>query len=232
MFSISIVMPAYNEEDIVGKAIEDIYKFTEGRSLVFEVVAVDDGSTDKTREVLESLKNEFKNLRVIHRETNGGVGAAIKTGISASVNDYILVFEADRQYDINDLDKFIPFLNRGEDVMVSIRVSKDTPRIRRLYSSLYRVLVRLLFGIKSRDVNSVFKIVRRDILQNINVRTDDGVYPLDLMLILEKKCPNIIEIPINFYRRKEGKSKICTFRKILPAGRTFIKLFYRHLKNI
>lgn len=227
--SLSVIVPAYNEKHNIAQAIEEINSFLEIHKLGYEIIVIDDGSTDATQEAIEDLKKKFSNLSYIRHEENLGIGRSIKSGIAACRNEYILIFDADGQYDIRDLEAFFPHMNNGRDMVTGIRAKRSDKALRQAYSFLYKWLMHILFQIKYKDVNSSFKLARRDLFNKIKVSTDNAVFFLELMLELKKIKSECIEVPVHFYDRRSGKSKICTLRNIALASATFINLWLKNL---
>ena len=230
--SLSIIIPVFNEEENIAKTIKEVYKFAENHDLVFEVIVVDDGSVDSTGRILETDFRELPNLHIVTHKNNQGFGAAVKSGIGLSKNDYVFIFDADGQYKIDDLQSFFPFIVKGEKIMIGARVRRKDAKIRQVLAFIYRWTVRIFFRIKCKDINSSFLVIDRPLLNSIYVSANDVIYCLELILRLEKNGHYIIELPINFYQRERGSSKVCRLNKVFSASHTFLYLFYREITGI
>ena len=155
---ISIVLPAYNEREnipeVVARAFEVMPQLVES----FEVIVVDDGSTDGTREVTtQLLEQHYPTLRLAVHERNRGYGAAIRTGFAQARGELVFYTDSDRQFDLSDLEHFLPLMDEW-DLIVGFRVYRYDTVLRSILSWIYNRIVRVLFRVRVRDVDCAFKL--------------------------------------------------------------------------
>lgn len=209
--SISIVLPAYNEEENIEKAIKScisiLEKISQGEN--YEVIVVDDGSKDKTGEIAEEIQENDANVKVIHHKKNKGYASALRTGFENAKFDLIFYTDADNQFDIAEIKNFLPLIKEGDaDVVVGYRVNRKD-RIHRLFISWgYNFLIRILLGIKVKDVDCSFKLFKREVLQGVEIKHEGWLVDTEILAKVVKKGYNIEEIPVTHYPREKGKSTL------------------------
>ncbi len=164
-FSLSIVIPAYNEARRLRQSVERIEEYFASRRYPHETLIVDDGSQDNTRQLAQELAQAHPEIRVLQQPTNRGKGAATRRGVLASRGDYILCTDADLSTPIEELDKLLPRLERGFDVAIGSRKVPESriaqPLVRRIIGDLGNVLIRLVLRLPFYDTQCGFKLYRR-----------------------------------------------------------------------
>src|SRR5262249_7680581 len=163
---LSLVLPAYNEEAVISRAVTEAVEALATLRLRFEVIVVNDGSTDRTGAISEELAGERPCVRVFHHERNRGYGAALRTGFEAAWFDHVAFTDADCQFDLRDLGRMLPLAQRAE-VVVGYRVRRQDSWRRRFYSWGYNRLVRSLLRTGVRDVDCALKVFRAEALAQL-----------------------------------------------------------------
>lgn len=206
---LSVVMPVYNEKNTVLKIIEKVLKL----DIVKEIVVVDDGSTDGTRDVLKNTKLDPR-VKVILHEKNSGKGAALRTGFKATTGDIVTIQDADLEYDPNEFLEMIKPIEDGvADVVYGSRLSGGKPQRVHMFwhkagNSLISFTMNLLFNSTLSDIETCYKMFRKEVIERITIRSNDfSVEPELTAKILKNKALRIYEIPISYYGRtyEEGK---------------------------
>ncbi|MEM2918380.1 MAG: glycosyltransferase family 2 protein [Candidatus Altiarchaeota archaeon] len=218
--SISVILPAYNEEKNIRKAVENAISALEKISKDYEVIVVDDGSKDKTGEIANSLKSE--KVKVIHHEKNMGYASALKTGFKNAEKELIFFTDADNQFDLNELKKFVP-LSKYYDVVIGYRLNRHDPLHRLIISRCYNFLIRALFGIKVRDIDCAFKLFRKEVIKHIEIKHKGWLINTELMVKILKKGYKFKEVPVMHYPRTEGKTTV-SFKSIIETFFGLIRL--------
>jgi glycosyltransferase involved in cell wall biosynthesis len=206
--SLSVVLPAYNEQENIGAAVERALEMLPGFARQWEVIVVDDGSTDRTAEVVEALMLEHHpRLRLLRHDRNQGYGAALRTGFSRARQDFVFYTDADNQFDIAELAYSLPMI-REHDVVVGFRVYRyDTPT-RVVASWGYNLLVRGLFRVRVRDVDCSFKLFRREVLDKITVEPTNFFVDTELVAKARKWNFRIAEKGVRHYPRTAGETTV------------------------
>ena len=226
-YGISACFPAFNEaenlEALVAAADQVLRTVTEN----YELIIVDDGSTDRTKEVVKCLAPRYPQLQVIHHAQNHGYGAALVTGFKNCQKDLIFFSDADNQFDLHDLPKLLALIDRA-DVVVGYRAKRGDPSHRRLNALLWNALIRLLLKVKVRDLNCAFKLFRRSILEQIGLdqlTSTGAMINAELLAKLGKVHARIREVEVQHYPRRYGRQTGASPGVILKAFKELFKLY-------
>lgn len=219
---LSIVLPAYNEEENIERVVRDVCRYMDAKGIDYEVIVVNDGSHDRTGEILERLREELPRLRPQHHPKNRGYGAALRTGFDAATRPYVFYMDGDGQFDINDLDALLPLA--GEDwIVTGYRIERRDPFIRRLNAKLFgNFLVRVLLGVRVRDLNCAFKLIPRKVLDAVNLESTGALINAELYGRAVRKGFTIREVGVHHYPRTAG---VQTGARLSVILRAFYDLF-------
>lgn len=215
---LSIVLPVYNEEltldDFFRSAISELKKL----SLDFEMVFVNDGSVDRSAEIIKSYARDYSNVVLVEHSTNKGYGAALRSGFKAAQGNLIFFCDADGQFDLKDLAGLIDNLENA-DFVVGYRIKRSDPFFRIVFAHLWTGLINLLFGVKAKDIDCAFKLFRGEVLDKITLRSR-GAF-INAEIFIEARRHNFVfkQVGVNHYPRKFGKPTGANFPVILRAFR-------------
>jgi len=231
--NLSIFFPAYNEEGNIEKTVRGALKVLRGLDSImeFEILIVDDGSTDRTGEIADRLATESPEVRAIHHSQNRGYGGALKTGLYSAQFEWIVFTDSDGQFDFSEVTEFIKLAEGGDapDLILGYRLDRADSLVRKLNSRLWAVLVRLLFGLRVRDRACGFKMIRRTVVEGIAPLESDGAVAEDELLIRAKRAGfTFAEVGVHHYPRAAGEPTGADPRVILRAFREIFSL-WRHL---
>jgi len=187
--------------------VRDCLRFAAAVCSSVEVVVVDDGSTDGTAAAAEQLCANDPRVALARHPRNLGYGAAIRTGIGRSSKDLVLITDADGQFDLGDLGRFIDAI-ASADCVVGYREKRIDPASRVLLGRLYGLLIRFLFRLGARDPECAFKLFRREALQRISLRSDHGGINVELLLGAQRSGLRILQLPVSHRARAAGRSQI------------------------
>lgn len=205
--SISAVFPAFNDggtiASMVAAASIALHQVTED----YEIIVVNDGSTDYTSTMLEEISTRYPELRVITHPSNQGYGAALRTGFSAARKDWVFYTDGDSQYNPLELVDLVGALRDGVDVVNGYKLTRNDSLIRIMIGRAYHNFVKFLFGIHIRDVDCDFRLIPRRILEEIELNSVSGAICLELVKKIEDAGYVFAEIPVNHYSRKYGVSQ-------------------------
>ena len=206
--SISAFFPVLNEEGTVERLTLDLLEILRSRFQDPEVIIVDDGSTDRTGEIADQLQAQNDGcVRVIHHLRNKGYGNALKAGFEASRHELVFFTDGDYQFDLKDLHKAFSLI--GEcDIVVGYRLNRQDPRLRLFLARGYNRLVRILFGLKLRDIDCSFKLFKRPALEKINIESHGYFIDTEIMVKARKQGLRIREFGVQHLPRTSGKSKV------------------------
>ena len=207
---LSVFFPAYNEEGNIEKTVRGALAVLRGLDSVseFEILIVDDGSTDRTGEIADRLAAESPEVRAIYHSQNRGYGGALKTGLYSSQFEWIVFTDSDGQFDFAEVTEFIKVAEGADspDLILGYRVDRADSLARKLNSRLWAVLVWLLFGLRVRDRACGFKMIRRSAVEGIAQLESDGAVAEDELLIRAKRAGfKFAEVGVHHYPRTAGE---------------------------
>jgi glycosyltransferase involved in cell wall biosynthesis len=206
--SISAFFPAWNEEGSIAGLTAELLSTLEAIASRYEVIIVNDGSTDRTGEVADSLSRKYAQVRVIHHPRNLGYGMALRSGYQAARFEYVFYTDGDHQFDMRDIGKLLPLLP-GADIVIGYRQQRQDARHRLFFSWAYNTLTRLIFGdTGTRDIDSSFKIVRKSVLNSISLNSEKFFIDTELIVKARRQGYRICETGVRHLPRKYGRSTI------------------------
>ncbi len=187
----------------------------------YEVIVVNDGSSDHTAEVLAELQRVYPELRVITHEKNRGYGGALRSGFSAATKDLIFYTDGDAQYDARELKLLAQAFRDGVDLVNGYKISRSDPINRVIIGRIYQMGVKTMFGLKLKDVDCDFRLMRRSIFDKVEVTANSGVICVELMKKVQDAGFSVAEVPVHHYHRAYGTSQFFNFRRVF---RTLVAL--------
>jgi glycosyltransferase involved in cell wall biosynthesis len=209
---VSVVFPMYNEEAYIERAVAAVHDALGGAVADYEIVIVDDGSTDRTPELADALAARDGRVRVVHNTTNLKLGGALRAGYGASTRELVCYTDADLPIDLHELPRAIRLLEyQAADVVAAYRFDRTSEGpVRAMYTFFYNHLIRVLFGLRVRDVNFAFKLFRRAVLQRFTLKSEGSFIDAEFLLRARKAgCP-IIQIGLDYFPRTRGRSTLAT----------------------
>jgi glycosyltransferase involved in cell wall biosynthesis len=226
---ISIFFPAFNDANSIGKIVTDAFEILPGLTDDFEVIVINDGSTDETAEVLRELGIKHQKLSIIQHESNKGYGGALRSGFGAATKDLVFYTDGDAQYDVRELPKLLALLDKKTDVVNGYKLERGDKINRKILGGFYNRLARFLFSLPIRDVDCDFRLIRREVLCKIELSSISGSICVELVYKLKKVGALFQEIGVNHYVRPFGQSQFFTFSRVT---KTLIDFFFLWLNFI
>lgn len=209
LMSISLVMPTYNEEQIIEKVVRQWHSQVVAEIEGSEFIIVNDGSTDSTFEILERLKSEFPALKIIHLKHNIGHGKAVRVGFNQVKNPVIFQVDSDNQFKAEDFWKLYQHIDKN-DIVLGFRGPRMDHLDRRIVSMLLRFVNMIIFGIWVKDINSPFKLIKAEVLGEVVKDTPEDFLFFPIIFLIAAKCRGyrIAEVRVTHYARQTGKSTL------------------------
>ncbi len=227
---LSIFFPCYNEEANIERVVRAAIEAAKEHAEQYEVIAVNDGSRDRTGEIAERLAAEYPGVvRAVHNNPNLGYGGAVARGLREARYSWIFFTDGDGQFDIREIDKLIALLDKC-DFAVGYRVNRADPLIRKVNAYCWGVLVRTLFGLKVRDIDCAFKLLPKSLVDQIELRSQGALISTELLARARYRGLRIAEVGVNHYPRTAGQQTGANFRVILRAFKELFKL-RRHIRS-
>jgi glycosyltransferase involved in cell wall biosynthesis len=211
--SISVVFPMFNEEAYVERAVSAARDVLARTAHDFEIIVVDDASTDGTAVIADRLAGGDPRVRVVHNPVNRKLGGALRAGYAAATKDLVFYTDADLPIDLEELPRAVRLLEYQQaDVVAAYRHDRTSEGwLRTVYTFAYNHLIRILFGLKVRDVNFAFKLFRRSVLAKFPLKSEGSFIDAEFLLRARKAgCP-IIQIGLDYFPRTRGLSTLASF---------------------
>ncbi len=222
---LSIFFPAYNDSGTIASLVITARATAQTLTADFEIIVVNDGSADHTAEIADELARTYPEVRVIHHPENRGYGAALRTGFSEARKDLVFYTDGDAQYDPAELTLLWSKMTSGVDVVNGYKISRSDPVHRIIIGRVYHHIVKLLFGLKVRDVDCDFRLIRRRVFDRITLEHNSGVICLELMKKLTDAGCRIAEVPVHHYHRAFGKSQFFNVPRLWHTARDVFTLW-------
>lgn len=215
--SLSVVIPAYNEEGYIEKCITTLETVLRGVTDDFEVIVVDDGSRDRTAAILEELGRARPYLVVVRHDRNRGLGAGLRSGFARARKHMTFYSDADLPFDFAELVRAIRVMEfKNADVVAGFRHDRTDEGLKRIvYSFVYNWLIRVLFGVKMRDVNFSFKLFRTDRLRAMDLRSEGSFIDAEMMVHADRQELFICQIGVDYFKRRYGNSSLSSVGTIV-----------------
>ena len=224
---LSFFFPAHNEEANLEALADEALATLPSLAVKFEVIAVDDGSKDRTPAIADDLARRNPDLfRVVHHPTNLGYGAALRSGFHAARYDLIAFIDGDRQFKVIDVGRLTERIGQSDspDVVVGYRLKRADPRIRRWYARVYRFSNRVFFGVRVRDIDCACKLFKRQALEPITVASSGAFFTAELLIKLRFEGSRIAEVGVPHYPRTAGSPTGAKPSVVFRAVRDFWSL--------
>lgn len=223
MPSISAVLPAYNEERVIADTATSMAATLAELTDDYEVIVVNDGSRDATREIVKALSAQNPRIRCVSHPVNRGYGAALGTGFAAATKELVFMTDGDKQFDPREVASFLPHIKEAE-LVIGYRAPRMDPFMRRLNGWGWNLVVRLLFGYVARDVDCAFKLFRRSILEDVRVESIGATFSAEFLIKARRRGYRIKELRATHFPRKAGRATGAKLSVILRAFRELVTL--------
>ncbi len=230
-FSISVVLPAHNEEQNIKKTITDTLHYLEKTFSSYQLIVVNDGSHDKTKEIVDKISHDNSSVRLINHSINKGYGSALRSGFESAANEYMFLMDSDGQFDINDLDMLLnSFSGANNEAIIGYRKKRADSLLRKLNQYLYHQYIRLFFGLDVRDIDCAFKLFSRYSYENIKpIKSDGALFSAEMLIKFKNIGVQLKEVPVSHFPRKFGNSSGANINVIIKMFKESWK-FRKELK--
>jgi glycosyltransferase involved in cell wall biosynthesis len=225
--SITAFFPAYNDAGTIASMVVVTDLTLRNLTDDYEIVVVNDGSPDHVGDILADLQPHYPRLRVVTHTKNRGYGGALRSGFAAASKDLVFYTDGDAQYDPRELTDLVRALRDDVDVVQGYKIQRHDPMHRVIIGRLYHWGVKVAFGLKMRDVDCDFRLIRRRIFDRVELTQDSGVICLELMKRVQDAGYRLVEVPVHHYHRAYGTSQFFNFRRTSAVGRALFGLWWR-----
>lgn len=226
---LSVVLPAFNEEGNIAATLDRAERYLEQTCPEYEILVVDDGSRDATAAAVRYWTRRNRKIRLISHGTNQGYGAALKTGFANARGELIFFMDSDGQFDIRDLDRFLPLVPEYDGV-IGYRINRQDSALRRFNAFCWNLLNRRLLGIPFRDIDCAFKLYHRRALKAIPITSSGAMINAEMLARLTARGFRLAEVGVRHFPREAGAATGANPRVILQALRDLFSM-HRQLRD-
>ena len=227
---LSVFFPAYNDAQSIPGLVQKTFATLAEHATDYEVIVVNDGSQDDTGAVLRQLAATYgPHLRIVEHPVNRGYGAALRSGFAAATKEFVFYTDGDGQYDVTELPLLLEKLDPTVGLVNGFKLERHDPWHRVCIGTIYNQFARLLFGIRLRDIDCDFRLIRRELLQQLNLESDTGTICVELVRKIELTRWKVVEVGVHHYPRLHGRSQ---FFRLPSLFRTFRQLLALYCKLV
>jgi glycosyltransferase involved in cell wall biosynthesis len=229
---LSVFLPTYNEEESIKSVVLKTKNVLETVALKWEIIVVNDGSKDSTRQIVEKLEKTDPRIKIINHNKNRGYGASFKSGLYESRYEWVSFTDSDGQFDFGEISKFIEKQKEtNADLVIGYYKKRQVSKFKIVTSKIWELCIFLMFGLKVHDIDCGFKLISKKVVDNISqLESERGAFISSEFLVKAKKAGfKIVEVPVTHYPRLTGAG---TGRDINVIIKSFVDLFrlWRKLK--
>ncbi|MCH8203622.1 MAG: glycosyltransferase family 2 protein [Candidatus Hydrogenedentes bacterium] len=212
--SVSIFYPCYQDWGTMGSMVLFTVQTAERLGLDYDITIVDDGSAEHTRQLLQRIEKDYPKVSVLYHPKNRGYGGALRSGFAAATREWIFYTDGDAQYDVRELELLLERAGPDVDVVQGYKITRSDPLHRKIIGRIYHYIVKTAFGLKLRDVDCDFRLIRRSVFDTVHLESDSGVICAEMMMKIQRGGFRVVEVPVHHFQRAHGKSQFFNFTRI------------------
>ncbi len=225
--SLSVFFPCYNEERNVPVMIKKTAAFLPEIAEKYEIIIVNDGSTDGTAQTVKDLKNTYPEVKLVSHDTNLGYGASLRTGFNTAQYEWIFYTDGDAQFDITELKKFVPYTGQYQ-IILGYRQNRADGWPRAVNARLFKFYIDVLFRLGVRDIDCAFKLMKADLVQSLALFSDGAFISSEYLYKLKKQGVQFKQLPVKHFPRRHGEPTGARpdviFKALVDAMRLYLKM--------
>ena len=225
--SISVFFPCYNDGGTIASMVVLTDQTLKKIAADYEIIVVDDGSTDHSREILKDLKNKYERLCLVFHEKNMGYGGALRSGFKAARKELVFYTDGDFQYDVAEITKLLSKLDEDIDIVNGYKIKRSDPMHRKIIGRIYHWTMKLLFNFKIRDVDCDFRIIRRHVFDAIQLEENSGLICVEMIKKIQDAGFKFAQVPVHHFFRSYGKSQFFNVRRVYQVGKGIMRLWWK-----
>lgn len=227
--SLTVFFPCYNDSATIASMV--VKAMAVGKEVTddLEVIVIDDASQDGSGRVLAELEKVYPNFRVISHPVNRGYGAALKSGFSNANKEFIFYTDGDAQYDVFELKDLVAKMRPDVDIVNGYKIKRQDPLLRVVIGNAYHTVNSIVLGIKIRDVDCDFRLIRRSVFDKVRLVSRGGEICVELIKKCQEAGMRFEEVPVHHYYRRSGSSQFFVWRRIVAAARGIWRLWNQFL---
>jgi glycosyltransferase involved in cell wall biosynthesis len=225
MPGISVFFPAYNDAGTIASMVLAALHTCASVTDDYEVIVVNDGSTDYTGEVLADIESKYDRVKIITHKRNRGYGGALRTGFRTASKELVFYTDGDAQYDAHELALLLVAMRPETDIVQGYKISRHDPIFRIIIGKTYHWIVKLTFGLRVKDTDCDFRLIRKSALDRIELHSNTGTICVELVKKLQDSGATFAEVPVHHYHRAYGRSQFFNFKRLWATGVHLLQLW-------
>jgi glycosyltransferase involved in cell wall biosynthesis len=222
-YSISAFFPCYNDKGTIASLVLEVKKVLERITDDYEIIVVEDGSSDGSLELLKQLQNDVSQLKLVIHEKNRGYGAALRSGFYASTKDLIFYTDGDGQYDVKELPLLMEKMLPEVDIVNGFKIKRSDPLHRIIIGWIYQEVMRLVFWLPIKDPDCDFRLIRNKVFDKVSLKSNTGMITIEMVKKFQQAGFTFAEVGVHHYFRIYGTSQFFNFSRVF---RTLWKLMF------
>ncbi len=215
--SVSAFFPCYNDSNTIEGLVRMVDASLRRLTDDYEIIVVDDGSSDNSRAVVRAMQADMPTLRLIEHEQNQGYGGALRSGFRSATKEFVFYTDGDGQYDPSEISILAAAMQPGVDVVNGFKMSRQDPWYRQMIGSAYQHITRLMFAFPIQDVDCDFRLMRRHVFDSITLESSNGSICIELVRKLRDAGCHLVEVPVHHYARAYGTSQFFKPKRVVRA---------------
>jgi glycosyltransferase involved in cell wall biosynthesis len=223
--SISAFFPAFNDGGTIPSMVISVLRTLPAVTDDYEVVVVNDGSSDYTAEMLEELARLYPQVRIVTHPQNRGYGAALRSGFGSATKEWVFYTDGDGQYDPRELVSLVDAVQEDTDIVNGYKIERHDPLHRVIIGRVYHHIVRMMFGFRLRDVDCDFRLIKRKVFDEVELRSTSGTICLEMVKKMQDAGFRFEEVPVHHFHRAYGKSQFFNFPRLVRTAVQLITLW-------
>lgn len=225
--AISVFFPAYNDGGTIASMVLEALDTCKRITNDYEVIVINDASTDYTGELLDHLAAENEHVRIVHHKKNRGYGGALRSGFANASKEFVFYTDGDAQYDPRELALLVARITPKVDVVQGYKIARHDPLFRIIIGKTYHYIVKFAFDLHVRDTDCDFRLMRRSALQRFDLESDSGTICVELVKKLQDTGARFDEAPVHHYHRVYGRSQFFNFPRLWRTGTQLLQLWWK-----
>lgn len=213
-YSISAFFPCYNDKGTIASLVLEVKKVLERLTDNYEIIVIDDGSTDGSRELLLGLQHDVPQLKLLMHEENQGYGGALRSGFAAATKDLIFYTDGDGQYDVKELPLLLEKMADGVDIVNGFKIKRHDPLHRIIVGWIYQEVMRLVFWLPIKDPDCDYRLIRRSVFEKVSLMSSTGTITIEMVKKFQQAGFRFAEVGVHHHFRMYGTSQFFNFGRV------------------